>query len=104
MPAYLRYDIIDAQSITPVIHEFQTELGLRHFCRNSLPAQARNLSMWWENPKDTFRQKPTMAFGETLPKSAWEEVTGRPIINTSCPIEIVSAKPARRRIWNVEAA
>lgn len=102
MPAFVRYDVYTRDSWTAIVHEFRTETEALHWAYNFLPKSAQNFDCYWLDPKDEQRQKPTMAYAETLPQGAWEAVTGRPAIDTSCPIEIVAAKPARRRIWNVE--
>ena len=97
MPAYVRFDIYTRESWAPIVHTFRTETEAHHWASNFLPRTAKNFDCWWEDPSDHIRQKPTMAYVETMPQTAWEATTGRPIIDTACPLEIVAAARAPRR-------
>jgi hypothetical protein len=97
MPAFVRYDIYTRDSWTAMVHEFRTETEALHWASNFLPKSARNFDCYWLDPKDEHRQKPTLAYVDTLPNTAWKEETGRHPQEVTTRLEIVTAPRAPRR-------
>jgi hypothetical protein len=96
MPAILRYHTVNAVARVCSVYSFATETALHHYAQQHLPADAREIDMWWQD--DAPRQKPTHAIDAdaVTNQQAWLDAGGKPVSLTT-PLEIVAAPRAPRR-------
>jgi len=96
MPAVLRYHTTTALGWQFFVLEFASETALHTYAQTNLPADAREIDMWWQD--DTPRQTPTHNRNSdaTVNQQAWLDAGGKPVSLTT-PLEIVTAPRAPRR-------
>ena len=98
MGIIVRYDILTKTSSQTFLHDFYSQKAAQSFLDRHLPKYARNLDVFFDLSNEP-KQNPTTGY---IPRkaSAWEQETGKRLPDLSCPIEIMRAKPARRRmVW-----